>query len=87
MIQSKYGISIDQTNHITKGILKEYFDKDEKVEYESSQFLLDSKFEYELYMALPMTTEELEQDKKKYKGKYNKYTGASNILWYGVEKI
>ena len=54
IIQSEHGISIDQTNHII-----EYFDKDEKMKYESSLFLIDSKFAYELFVALPMTPEEL----------------------------
>ena len=59
-----------------KGILDEYFDKDKKVKYGSSPFPLDSKFAYELYSALPMTPEELEEAEKKHKGKYNKWTGA-----------
>ena len=71
IIQSKDGISIDQTNHIIKSILDEYFDKDEKVKYESSPFPLDSKFEYELYSALLMSKEELTKAENKYKGKYN----------------
>ena len=50
-------------------MLKEYLDKDEKARYKSSPFPLVSKFKYELYAALPMITEELEQAKKKYKGK------------------
>ena len=51
-------------------------DEDEKVKYESSPFPLDSKFEYELYTALPMSEDELETIEKKYNGKYNKWTGV-----------
>ena len=69
-----HGISIDQTNHITQSVLNEYFDKDEQVKYTSSPFPLDSKFEYKLYISLPMTTEELEQAETKHK--YNKWAGA-----------
>ena len=76
VIQSEHGVSIDQSNHIIQSILNEYFDKDDKVKYESSPFPLDNKFEYELYQSLPMTPEELEEAEKKYKGKYNKWTGA-----------
>lgn len=53
-------------------MLNDYFDKHEKVKYESSPLLLDSKFECVLYAALPMSEEELEQVKKSHKGKYNK---------------
>ena len=56
--------------------MNDYFDKNEKVKYESSPFPLDSKFEYELYAALPMSEDELEKVEKKYNGKYNKWTGA-----------
>ena len=76
IIQSEHGISIDQTNHILQSVLNDYFDKNEKVKYESSPFPLDSKFEYELYAALPMSEDELEKAEKKYNGKYNKWTGA-----------
>ena len=72
IIQSEHGISIDQTNHILQSILNDYFDKNEKVKYESSPFPLDSKFEYELYEALPASEDELEKAEKKYNGKYNK---------------
>ena len=76
IIQSEHGISIDQANHILQSILNDYFDKNEKVKYESSPFLLDSKFDYELYAALPMSEDELEKAKKKYNGKYNRWTGV-----------
>jgi len=46
------------------------------VKYESSPFPLDSKFEYEIFSALPMTDEELAQTEMKYKGRYNYWTGA-----------
>ena len=61
IIQSEHGISIDQTNHILQSILNDYFDKYEKVKYESNPFPLDSKFGYELYVALPMSKDELEK--------------------------
>ena len=40
IIQSEYGISLDQTNHIIKNILKQYFAPDEKVKYEASPWPL-----------------------------------------------
>ena len=76
IIQSKHGISIDQTNHILQSILNNYFDKNKNVKYESSPFPLDNKFEYELYTALPISEVELEKAEKKHNGKYNKWTGA-----------
>ena len=73
---------------LQKGLLKEYFADDEKVKYESSPFLLDSKFEYELYTVLPMTLEELEEAEKKHKGKQNKCTEAlQHILVWSREDI
>ena len=69
IIQSTDGISIDQTNHIIKSILNEYFGKDEKVKYESSPFPLDGKFEYELYTALSISDDELDKAEIKYKEK------------------
>ena len=38
------------------------------VKYESSPFPLHSKFEYELYAALPISEKELEKAENKYKG-------------------
>ena len=70
IIQSEHGISIDQTNHILQSILNDYFDKYEKVKYESNPFPLDSKFGYELYVALPMSEDELEKAEKKYNETY-----------------
>lgn len=35
--------------------MNDYFDKYEKGKYESSPFPLESKFEYELYAAVPMS--------------------------------
>lgn len=61
VIQTEYGISFDQTNHIIKSILEIYFDNGDTVKYESSPFPLDSKFEYELFVALTMTDVELNQ--------------------------
>ena len=41
--------------------MNNYFDKYEKLKYESNPFPLDSKFGYELYVALPMSADELEK--------------------------
>ena len=64
ILQSEHGILINQTNHIVQSIMNDSFDKDEKVKYESSPFPLDSKFEYELYVALLMSEDELEKVEK-----------------------
>ena len=40
IIQSEHGIAIDQTNHTIQSILNDYFDKDEKLRYESNPFQL-----------------------------------------------
>ena len=42
IIQWEHGISIiDQTNHTLQSILNDYFDKNEKIKYESRPFPLD----------------------------------------------
>ena len=52
--------------------MNDYFYKNEKEKHESSLFSIDSKFEYELYAALPISEDELEKAEEKYNGKYNK---------------
>ena len=57
IIQSEHGISINLTNHIIQSIMTDYFDKDEKVKYESSPFPLDSNSNMnytQLYLCLKM---------------------------------
>ena len=61
IIQSKYGTSIDQTNHIEQKILMEYFGNVEpsSVPFQSSPFPTNTTFEMELFQALPLSEQEL----------------------------
>lgn len=58
-----------------------------KNKYESSTLALHSKFEYELYTALPMTPEELERTEKKYNENTINRQEHYNTLRYRVERI
>ena len=52
MIQSKYGISIDQIDHIMKNIIQEYWGtKKDEVKLHKSPFQVDTSFENTLFMA------------------------------------
>ena len=61
MIQSKYGISIEQTDHIMKNIIQEYWVTKTKyeVKFQKSPFPVDTYFEHTLLMDSPIIGEEL----------------------------
>ena len=52
IIQIEYAISIDQTEHIIKNIIQEYWVTNTKVEvkFHNSPFLVDTSFEYILFI-------------------------------------
>ena len=76
IIQSKHGVSIDQTNHIKQTILQVYFKDTPTVIFQSSPFPRDPKFEIELFKALPLSDEDLEKMANKINGTYQFYVGA-----------
>ena len=56
IIQSKYGIIIDETDHIMKNNIKEYWltkTKDE-VKFQQSTFPIDTYFEHIIFMDTPL---------------------------------
>ena len=56
IIQSKYGIIIDRTDHIMKSFIQEYWGtrtKDE-LKFHKSTFPVDKYFEKTLFMAIPI---------------------------------
>ena len=61
ILQSKYGISIEQTYHIMKNIIQEYWGGETKdeVKFQKSPFPVDISFEHTLFMATPIIGEEL----------------------------
>ena len=71
-IQSQFGISIDQTDHIRQTILNVYFaDYTDPVPFESSPFPLSNVFERRLFQAPNLTDDELKALHKKYRGGYS----------------
>ena len=50
VIQSEYGINIDQINHILQKVIKTYFATQEKVPFQSSPFPLANTFEMTLFI-------------------------------------
>ena len=61
MIQSRYGISIDQIDHIMKKLFKNIEKKKNEVKFQQSPFPVDTYFEKTLFMATPLIGEELKQ--------------------------
>ena len=63
MIQSKYGISIDQTDHIMKNIIQEYWGTKtkDKVKFQQSPFPVYTYFEHTLFIDTPIIVEELKK--------------------------
>ena len=66
IIQIKYGISIDQTYHIMKIIIQEYWGTktNDELKFQQSPFPVDTSFENELFVDTPIIGEELKQIKK-----------------------
>ena len=73
MVQYKYGISIDQTDHIMKNIIQEYWGTKKKYEVilQKSPFPVDKSFENTLYMDTPIIGEELKKINKSHGGSLN----------------
>ena len=72
IVQSEWGISIDQTTHIRQNILAKYFPNEkETVPFYSSPFPKDGKIEMDLYQAPHLTEEELAALAKKHRGGFS----------------
>ena len=58
IVQSEHGINIDQSSHIDQTILKPYFeeiiDTKEQSNFQSTPFMINQKFDVELFQASPM---------------------------------
>ena len=59
MIQSEYGIIIDQEDHITKKTIQEYWEKKTKyeVKFQKSPLPVDTSFQNLLFMNTPIIVE------------------------------
>ena len=77
IIQSEWGISIDQTTHIRQNILAKYFpDKTMKVPFQSSPFPLDNGVEMKIFEATDLSDKELSELAKIHRGGYSTWAGA-----------
>ena len=76
IIQSKHGISIDQSNHIKQKILNELFSVTIKVPFKLSHFPFCPKFEMILFASTLLDQYQNFKMTKIYYGSYNHWTGA-----------
>ena len=77
IVQSKYGISFDQTEHIRSTILDEWFPNESKenVKPVHTPFRTDNTYERELAETLPASSAELIRLAKEYRGSYPALVG------------
>ena len=75
IIQSRYGISIDQTEHIKENILDLWFPNGEYVKTVYTPFRTDGQFERDLSECLPADDQELAQLEFEYKGSFPRLMG------------
>lgn len=85
IIQSSFGISIDQTQHIQKNVIDEYWkDKVVKnIKFQSAPFPTDPKFERTLFEAIPLVGDKLKQVEKQHGGSLNHWVGG--LMHIGVQ--
>jgi len=80
IIQSKHGISIDQSEHIQDHIINKYFPpakiEDSHLKKVHTPFRTDNKYEIDLLEELPATPEQLKILEQKYGGTYASIIGA-----------
>lgn len=77
IIQSEYGISINQSSHICQNILQKFFpQKDLVIPFSSSLFLLSNDFEMKLFRAPHLSDDELKSLAEKYRGGFSTWSGA-----------
>ena len=86
IIQSSYGTSIDQYNHIRQTILQVFFHEGATIPFHSSPFPLETTVEMDLFRSRPLTDEENAEMTKRYNGSYMHWTGvllhiASKSRW------
>lgn len=78
IIQSNHGISIDQTNHIQKNILQDYWKNQDttSIKWQSAPFPTESSFEEALFHALPLTPSQHKGYIQTHNGSLAKWIGA-----------
>ena len=59
---------------------KDVLDKDEQPKFQSVPFIINPKFEVELFQTNPMDEKQIASIKIKYKGAYNHWTGALQYI-------
>ena len=77
IIQSKHGISIDQSLHIKKSVLDPYFKfRKDAIPFAASPFPISTEFESTLFKALPLEESDISSQAKKLNGRYATHVGA-----------
>ena len=76
IIQSEFGTSIDQYNHIRQTMLQVFFPNKDIVPFQSSPFPLETSIEMDLFKAQPLTEDENMAMTKRYRGSYMHWVGA-----------
>ena len=82
IIQSKYNIIIDQTDHIMKKTIQEYWGTKIKyeVKFQQSLFPTDTSFDQTLFMTTPLIGEELKQIDKSHGRYLNHWVSGPNHI-------
>ena len=77
-IQSEYGISIDQTDHIIKNAIQGYWGTktEYKVKFQNPPLTVDTSFENILFMETPLIGEDMKQIEKSHGGPLNYWVGG-----------
>ena len=79
VVQSPYGIGIDQTSHIQETVHSQCLpDASERVNSSPTPFKADTKFELALAETLPDTPAELHHLEERYLGKFSAYISQQN---------
>ena len=80
IIQSEFGISMDQTRHIRESIIDPWFGTSTNVRTADTPFRTDSQFEQDLAEVLPASPDELQQLEQEYNGPYRSTLGKLNHI-------
>jgi len=99
IIQSIYGISIDQTEHIEHKIIQKHFPPDKIVDSKMKEvhtpFRTDNQYEIDLMEQLPATKEQLQDLELRYGGGFSSILGEIMHVWvftrlelgYGISRL
>ena len=76
IIQSDFGTSVDQYNHLRQSILHSFFLNTPVVPFQSNPFPLEASFGMELFTATPLSEDEINELIVKHNGTHSHWTGT-----------